>query len=108
MFYYQSSIWEDIFFPNHNNKLKKIIFLSAITGVASAAITNYFSKKENRTQTKRNFDRLFEEISVVKDRVTDKARDVATDFNNNIKKKGRQAGESYSDANAKYDNSNSE
>lgn len=105
MFYYQSSLWEDLFFPQRNNNLKKVVFLSAITGVASAAITNYFSKKENRVQTRRNFDRLFDEIRALKDRAGDKAHHLADEFNDSVKRRARRMGDNIPDVD---DNSNSE
>jgi hypothetical protein len=107
-FYRQSSFLEDLFFPDRKDNVKRVVVLSALTGIASAALTNYFSKKENRVHTRQTLDRLSDELRVVKDRITDKAHDVATDLGDNIRRKARQIDDKIPNVDVKYDNSNSE
>jgi hypothetical protein len=108
MHYYHSSFWEDLFFPRRNDNLKRVVVLSAMTGVASATIANYFSKQENRQNTKRTLEKLSEEINVVKSRINDKAHHLADDFNDGIKRQARRFGESGQQINNQKDDSNSE
>ena len=87
MFHNRRSILGDLFFPNRRDNVKKVVVLSALTGVVSAAITNFFSKEENRKETRKKLDRLGEEARVVRDRLYDKAQDVASDISDAVKAK---------------------
>jgi hypothetical protein len=107
-FYRQTSFWEDLFFPDRKANVKRVIVLSALTGIASAAITNYYSKKENRVHTRQTLDRLSDEIRVVKDRITDKAQHVANDFGDKVRKRSREMADKIPDVDVKFDNSDSE
>jgi hypothetical protein len=107
-FYRQSSFLEDLFFPNRKDNVKRVVVLSALTGVASAAIASFFAKEENRVHTRQTLDRLSDEIRVVKDRITDKAHDVANDIGDNVRRKARQIDGKIPNVDVKYDNSNSE
>jgi hypothetical protein len=108
MFYYQSNFWEDLFFPRRNDNLKKVIVLSAVTGLASAAIANFFSKRENRASTRRAVDRIADELYVIKNRINDKAHDMADEFNSNVRRKARQIPDKVPDVEVKYDKTNQE
>jgi hypothetical protein len=108
MYHNHSSFWDNIFFPhrNDNNNTKRVVILSAITGVASAAIANFFAKKENRINTRHAFQRLSDDIRHIKDNLSDKAHDIADDASRNFKNKSRQIGDKIPDVDIKNDKSN--
>ena len=87
MFHNRRSSLGDLFFPHRNDNVKKVVVLSAVTGVVSAAITNFFSKKENREETRKKLSKLGEEARVARDRLYDKAQDVAGDIADAVKAK---------------------
>ncbi len=87
--YHTSSFLEDLFFPNRNRNLKRIIVLSSLTGVLSAAIGNFFAKRENRYQLRMNLDRLGYEVESIKDKLTHQAKN----FGSDVKEKTYQAEE---------------
>lgn len=97
--------FKDTFFPQKRDNVKKVVVLSALTGAISAAVTNFFSKKENRTQARQKLDKLGEEARVARDRFYDKAQDVASDIADTIKIKARDVGNHIQDINVKKTNS---
>jgi hypothetical protein len=81
MSHYHSNFWEDLFFPRRQENLKRVIVLSAVTGVVSVAIANFFSKKVNREKIKQSLNRISEETRAAKDRIADKTREMSDEYN---------------------------
>ena len=103
MFYNRNPL-TNLFFPHRRDNVKKVVVLSALTGVVSAAVTNFFSKKENRDKTREKIAQLGEEARVVRDRISDKAQSVAGDIADAIKAKAKDIGEHIPDVNVKNSN----
>jgi gas vesicle protein len=64
--------------PSHTGK--SVVILSALTGVASAAAANFFSKKSNRDQTKKTVSNLSKQFDSLKDKVITKANKIKENF----------------------------
>jgi hypothetical protein len=64
--------------PSHTGK--SVVILSALTGAASAAAANFFSKKSNRDQTKKTVTNLSKQFDVLKDKVITKATKIKENF----------------------------
>ena len=103
MFYHKNSLG-NLFFPHRRDNVKKVVVLSALTGVISAAVTNFFSKKENRDKTRDKLSQLGEEARVARDRISDKAQSVAGDIADAIKAKAKDIGNSIPDVDVKNSN----
>lgn len=103
MFYHKNSLG-NLFFPNRRDNVKKVVVLSALTGVISAAVTNFFSKKENRDKTRERLSKLGEEARVARDRISDKAQSVAGDITDAIKAKARDIGNGIPEVDVKNSN----
>jgi hypothetical protein len=103
MFFHKNSLG-NLFFPHRRDNVKKVVVLSAVTGVLSAAVTNFFSKKENRDKTRDKLAQLGEEAKVARDRISDKAQGVASDITDAIKAKARDIGNSVPDVDVKDSN----
>jgi uncharacterized protein YjgD (DUF1641 family) len=80
-------LFEDLFFPRRRSNLKRVVVLSAATGIMSVAIANFFSKKVNRENIKKTLNMLSEESRIAKERIEDKAHDAANDFNYKVREK---------------------
>jgi hypothetical protein len=104
MFHSQNP-FTNFFFPNRRDNVKKVVVLSALTGVVSAAVTNFFSKKENRDKTREKLTQLGEEARVARDRISDKAQSVAGDITDAIKSKAKEFGDSIPDVEVKNSSS---
>lgn len=104
MFYNKGSFLGNLFFPHRRDSVKKVVVLSAVTGVVSAAITNFFSKKENREKTRDKLSQLGEEARVARDRLYDKAQDVASDIADAVKAKANDLGRNIPNVDVKNSN----
>jgi gas vesicle protein len=76
-------------FPQRRDNTKKVVILSALTGIVSAAATNFFSKKENRDKTKQHLARMAEEARVIKDRIYDKVESSYEEISDTVKSKAK-------------------
>jgi gas vesicle protein len=63
--------------PAHTGKA---VVISALTGIASAAAANFFSKKSNRDQTKKTFNTFSQKFDTIKDKVIDRAYKIKDNF----------------------------
>ena len=81
MSHYHSNFWEDLFFPRRQENLKRVVVLSALIGVISVAIANFFSKKVNRENIKNTLNNLSEEARIAKIRIADKTREMSDEYN---------------------------
>jgi gas vesicle protein len=84
MFHNKSSLFGNLF-PQRRDSTKKVVVLSALTGIVSAAATNFFSKKENRDKTKQHLAKMAEEARVIKDRIYDKVESISEEFSDTVK-----------------------
>jgi hypothetical protein len=78
---------EDIFFPNRKDNLKRVIVLSAITGVISAAIGNFFLKRVNRENIRRNFDNMSDQAKQAGYEMRGRAQEIGDNIKNSSKKR---------------------
>jgi gas vesicle protein len=88
MFHNKNSVFGNLFSQRRDNT-KKVVVLSALTGIVSAAATNFFSKKENRDKTKQHLARMAEEAKVIKDRIYDKVESFSEEFTDTVKSKAK-------------------
>ena len=104
MFNHKNSMFSNLFFPHRRENVKKVVVFSALTGVISAAVTNFFSKEENRKQTREKLSELGEKARVARDGISDKAQSVASDITDAFKAKARDIGNSIPDVDIKNSN----
>jgi hypothetical protein len=88
MFNSKPSLFGNLF-PQRRESTKKIVVLSALTGIVSAAATNFFSKKQNRDKTKEHLARMAEEAKVIKSKIYDKVESFSEEFTDTVKSKAK-------------------
>jgi hypothetical protein len=87
MLHYHYNYWEDLFFPRRHSNLKRVVVLSAATGVLSVAIANFFSKKVNRENITNTLNRISEEARNKKQQITDNMRNAENEFDYKVREK---------------------
>jgi gas vesicle protein len=79
MFGRKKTFLDNFIAPKPTHTVKAVV-ISALTGIASAAATNFFSKKSNRDQTKKTFNTFSQKFDKIKDKVIDKAYKIKDNF----------------------------